>query len=189
MSSEMEIRRATAGDVAGVLPLVSKIAALHQGWDRAKYGFDADPALRYRNWLTARADDPRAVFLVAVGDERIVAFLIATVESEIPIYTLREYGFFHDLWVEEQYRHEGIARQIVMAAIERFKEIGVRQIRLDTAAVNEPARSLFNRCGFRVSSVEMLLELPGLEDQSSETANQSAGKADHVRSQVNRGRP
>ena len=161
MSSELEIRPAQAADVAGVLPLVSKIAALHQSWDRAKYGYDADPAERYRRWLTTRADDPRSVFLVAAREGRIIAFLIAAVESEIPIYTLREYGFFHDLWVEEQYRHEGIARQIVMLAIERFRQIGVSQIRLDTAAVNEPARSLFESCGFRVSSVEMLLELPG----------------------------
>jgi ribosomal protein S18 acetylase RimI-like enzyme len=61
--------------------------------------------------------------------------------------------------VEEEYRHEGIARQMVMLAVERFKATGARQVRLDTAAPNEAARKLFASCGFRPSTTEMLLEL------------------------------
>jgi ribosomal protein S18 acetylase RimI-like enzyme len=79
---------------------------------------------------------------------------------EIPIYRLEEYGFIHDLWVEPEYRNEGIARQLTMLAIERFREIGVKQIRLDTARENEIARNLFSSCGFRVSTIEMLMEMP-----------------------------
>jgi ribosomal protein S18 acetylase RimI-like enzyme len=155
----MDIRPARPEDVPGVLPMVGKICALHESWDPAKYGFLPNPEDRYRRWLTARADDPRAVFLVADHDSRIVAFLIGTIEQEIPIYRLKEYGFIHDLWVEDEYRHEGIGRQMVMLAIERFKVAGVTQIRLDTAAPNEPARKLFASCGFRPSTIEMLLEL------------------------------
>jgi RimJ/RimL family protein N-acetyltransferase len=62
-------------------------------------------------------------------------------------------------WIEEEYRHEGIARQLVTLAVERFGRIGVKQVRCDTAWLNEPARSLFTRCGFRPSIVEMLIEL------------------------------
>jgi len=155
----MNIRAAKAEDVPAVLPMVAKICALHEAWDPAKYGFLPHPEDRYRRWLTARAGDPRSVFLVAEREARIVAFLIGTVEEEIPIYRLKEFGFIHDLWVEEDYRHEGIARQMVMLAIERFKEMGVKQIRLDTAAANDPARKLFASCGFRTSIIEMLVEL------------------------------
>jgi ribosomal protein S18 acetylase RimI-like enzyme len=155
----MDIRPARPEDVPAVLPMVAKICALHEAWDPAKYGFLPHPEERYHRWLTARADDPRAVFLVADHDSRIVAFLIGTIDQEIPIYRLKEYGFIHDLWVEEEYRHEGIARQMVMLAIERFKSTGVTQIRLDTAAPNEAARKLFASCGFRPSTTEMLMEL------------------------------
>jgi ribosomal protein S18 acetylase RimI-like enzyme len=155
----MEFRSATAADVAAVLPMVVKICALHENWDSAKYGFLPHPEERYRRWLTQRADDPRSVFLVAQQEDKIVAFLIGTVEMEIPIYRVKQFGFIHDLWVEEEYRHEGIGRQIVMLAIERFKSLGVEQVRLDTAAANEPARKLFASCGFRVGTMEMLIEL------------------------------
>ena len=48
---------------------------------------------------------------------------------------------------------------MTMEAVERFRAIGVTQIRLDTAAANEAARKLFASCGFRTSVVEMLREI------------------------------
>jgi ribosomal protein S18 acetylase RimI-like enzyme len=162
----MTIRPATAADVPAVLPMVEQICAQHRAWDPAKYGFRENPSEMYRSWLTARATDPRAVFLVADRTERMLqdvpflaGFLIGTVEREIPIYRLKEFGFIHDLWVDPTYRNEGIGRQMVMLAIERFREIGVEQIRLDTAAENDVARELFASCGFRPSVQEMLLEI------------------------------
>jgi RimJ/RimL family protein N-acetyltransferase len=44
-----------------------------------------------------------------------------------------------------------------MLAVERFREIGVPQVRLDAAAQNAVARKLFEACGFRPSTTEMLL--------------------------------
>ena len=161
----MQIRPATPDDVPAVLPMVEKIAALHQKWDPVRYDYQLNPSERYRRWLTARADDEDAVFLVA-DHERIladvpfiVAFLIGTVEANIPIYRTAQYGFIHDLWVEPDYRNEGIARQMTMLAIEKFRDIGVAQVRLETAGCNEPARKLFASCGFRVATNEMLVEL------------------------------
>ena len=155
----MLIRPALASDVPAVLPMVEKICALHQHWDRDKYDFKPGTPQRYGPWLTKRADDPRSVFLVAEENGKPIAFLIGTVEAEIPIYTLAEYGFIHDVWVEEEFRHEGVGRMITMAAIEKFAAIGVKQIRLDTAAPNDAARALFKVCGFRPSVTEMLLVL------------------------------
>jgi RimJ/RimL family protein N-acetyltransferase len=48
---------------------------------------------------------------------------------------------------------------MTMLLIEKFRELGVKQIRCDTAAKNETARKLFESCGFRPSVVEMLLEM------------------------------
>jgi ribosomal protein S18 acetylase RimI-like enzyme len=46
-----------------------------------------------------------------------------------------------------------------MMAIEKFRDIGVTQVRLETAAANEAARKLFASVGFRVSATEMLVEV------------------------------
>ena len=51
------------------------------------------------------------------------------------------------------------ATKLVAEAVARFREMGLTQVRLDTAYANDPARSLFRACGFRQSIVEMLVEL------------------------------
>ena len=156
----MDIRPATPQDVPAVTPMVRKLCELHRSWDPAKYEFRDDVQDMYDSWLRNKTRDPRAVFLVADRPGRgPVAFLIGTAEREIPIYRLAEFGFIHDLWVEPDYRNEGIARQMVMAAVERFREMGMTQVRLDTAAANDPARKLFEACGFRPSAVEMLVAI------------------------------
>ena len=156
----MNIRPANPDDVPAVLPMVAKVCAFHEKLDPAKYGFREHPERMYDKWLVGRSRDPRSVFLVAEAEPgRLVAFLVGTVEPEIGVYRLKEFGFIHDVWVEEKYRHEGIARQMVTLAVERFREIGVKQVRLDTAYANEPARGLFAACGLRPSVVELLIEL------------------------------
>ncbi|HWE01171.1 MAG TPA: N-acetyltransferase [Tepidisphaeraceae bacterium] len=160
----MNVRPATADDVPLVLPMVARECAFHERVDPAKYGFRADPAERYDGWLRAQATNSKSVFLVAdattAGEPaRLAGFLIATVVKELPIYRIVEFGFIHDVWVEEDYRHEGCARQLVTLATERFREIGVKQIRLDVIHGNDAARELFKTCGFRPSTTEMLIEL------------------------------
>ena len=155
----MDIRPATVDDLPAVLPMVAAVAALHESWDPAKFGYRPNPEERYRSWLTGRARDRRSVFLVAERDGSLVGFLVATVEQEIPIYRVAEFGFIHDIWVDPAYRNEGVGRQMVMLAIERFRDLGVPQVRADTAAKNDPARSLLAKCGLRPSTTEMLVEL------------------------------
>jgi ribosomal protein S18 acetylase RimI-like enzyme len=161
----MKIRPAVAADVPVVSRMVDKIAALHERWDPARYDYKPHPGELYRRWLAARAIDPESVFLVA-EHERLVAdvpflvgFIVGTIEKPIPIYRIEKFGFIHDLWVEEEYRNEGLARQMTMLAVEKFRALGAPQVRLETAAANDPARKLFASCGFREATIEMLMEM------------------------------
>ena len=158
----MLIRPATPADVPAVLPMVAKTCAMHESLAPAKYGFLPHPEQRYEKWLTKLATNERSVFLVAEDEtlsNKLVGFIVATVEREIPIYRLQEFAFIHDLWVEPEYRRMGVAWQMVTQTIEAFQGMGVTQIRLDTAADNQTARHLFSSCGFRPSTIEMLIEL------------------------------
>lgn len=157
----MLIRRAKQSDIAAVLPMVGQICALHETWDAAKYGFLPNPAQSYEGWLGKLVKSDRSIFLVAENEsnQKLAGFLVATIDREIPIYRLKEFAFIHDLWVEPEYRRSGVARQLVMESIAQLKKMEVKQIRLDTAANNDAARKLFSECGFRPSTVEMLIEL------------------------------
>lgn len=162
----MEIRDATEADVPAVLPMVARICALHAAWDAERFRTREHPERLYDPWLRERAGDrQRSVFLVAEHDSgQLVGYVVGTIEPEIPIYWMPECGWIHDLWVEEPYRHEGVGRQMAMLTVERFAALGVKQIRLQTAAANEAGRALFTSCGFRPATVEMLLPLESAED-------------------------
>lgn len=61
----MLVRSGTVDDIPAVLPMVAKICALHESWDRAKYGFIEHPEQRYEKFLMRMAQNERSVFLVA----------------------------------------------------------------------------------------------------------------------------
>lgn len=138
--------------------MVAALCELHRSWDPARDTPLADVVDRYAQWLPQRALDPRSVLLVAEAGSTVIGFLVATIDRNIPIYTLTEFGFIHDLWVEPAYRKQGHAKALTLAALERFRALGVRQVRLDTAHANDPARRLFASCGLRPGPTEMLID-------------------------------
>lgn len=153
------VRSATPTDIPAILPMVERICAMHQSMDRTKYDFVPDIVEKYRHWLPQRAADSRSVLCIAEDDLGIVGFLVGTIEPEIPIYHIKEFGFIHDLWVEPRARRRGIGTALARQAISRFKSMGVSQVRLDTATANEGARRLFAGCGFRPAATEMIATL------------------------------
>ena len=157
----MIIRDATVDDVPAVLPLVQRLCDLHRQWDTERFDFKPDLADRYRRWLGARCADAGAVFLVADAGGRVVAYLVGTTEDEVPIYWTPACGYIHDIWVEPDYRNEGLARQLVTLAVVRFNAKGLKQVRLITAAGNDIGRAMFERAGFRVATIEMMITTPG----------------------------
>jgi GNAT superfamily N-acetyltransferase len=151
------VRAATADDVPHVLPMVRQITALHERHDPERFRVLPDVLDRYASWLPQRAADARSVFLVAQRDDGTLAgFTVGTIEPEVPIFWIPECGWIHDIWVEPLDRKHGVARLLIDAAIDRFKAIGVAQMRLHTGAFNDAAREVFAKAGFRTSVVEML---------------------------------
>jgi GNAT superfamily N-acetyltransferase len=169
------IRPATADDVPGVLPMVRAICDLHQRHDPQRFKVRPDVLERYAKWLPERAADPRSVFLVAeqhAGTDApaqaaparartLVGFTVGTIEPEVPIFWVPECGWIHDLWVEPEQRRAGVARALAQAAVDRFRALGVAQVRLHTGVFNDAARAAFGSIGFRPCVVEMLKPLTG----------------------------
>jgi len=165
----MLIRSAQPSDIPYLFPLIEKISDFHKSLDGDRYNFLPNQGQLYEAWLSELLTDTRHLCLVAEADAsasknspQLVAYLIATLESEIPIYYLKEYGYIHDLWVEESHRHQGIARQMTLQTVEHFRHLGVQQIRLNTIVGNDAALKLYHSCGFRASTVEMLIQCDGL---------------------------
>jgi len=158
----LHFRRGTAADVPALIPMVVAQYALHAAWDAAKFAPRPDFEKGYARWLAARATDPRSVLFVAEVETDapapavLAGFIVATTETEIPVYLTRDYGFLHELFVQPDYRNEGAARQLVTLTVEAFRDLGVTQVRCEAAWLNGPARGLFQRCGFREVAITLI---------------------------------
>lgn len=53
------------------------------------------------------------------------------------------------MWVEEDSRGRGVARQILNALIEQARDAGIRTLRLETGVVSHAALALYRKAGFR----------------------------------------
>ena len=157
----MVIRSATEADVALVLPMVRAICDLHAANDPERFAVLPDVIDRYARWLPERARDPRSVFLVAEHAlaKPLAGFAVCTIEPEVPIFWVPECGWIHDLYVQPAARQQGLARAMVAEIAARYARMGVKQLRLHTAAFNDAARSVFASAGFRPCVVEMLMPL------------------------------
>ncbi|MFM9956753.1 MAG: N-acetyltransferase family protein [Phycisphaerales bacterium] len=154
----MVIRPATVDDVPAVLPLVRALCDLHQAADPERFRVVPNVIERYAKWLPERALDARSVFLVAEQSPvpGIAGFAVCTIEPEVPIFWVPECGWVHDVFVVPEARRHGVARALVREVCARFQSLGVKQVRLHTAAFNDSARAAFGLEGFRPCVVEML---------------------------------
>ena len=141
------------------MPVVARQIAFHEQLDPARFAAQPDAADRYRGWLARVAEDPTGVYLVAEENGLVFGFLLGVLQAEYRMYRVGRVGFIHELWVDDDHRRQGAGRALVLDAKARFKALDAQQVRLDTSAYNERAQRLFEACGFRPSTIEMLAEL------------------------------
>jgi len=105
------------------------------------------------------AEDPRATLVVAEEDGRVIGYLLATIERDLPIYVCEEYGIVREWWVEPAFRRRGVGKALIDRAATDLASAGIPQLRIRTAAPDADVRSVLERCGFRPAASEMVKEL------------------------------
>lgn len=123
----MFLRFATEGDLNGILEIERLSFPIRKQWDRS----DFKQALR-------------DLFLVS-GEEELSGFLIGCCrEIERRAVILR-------IAVHPDYRSRGIATMLIEAAIEKFREMDIREVELDVEIVKRGAIKLYEAVGFKIA--------------------------------------
>jgi GNAT superfamily N-acetyltransferase len=166
----MQIRVGTSADIKRVLPLMKKHRALHAEWDPAQYTLKPDADKQFQRWLGPVTEDPRSLLILAEEhDGQLLGYLTAIVEKEIPIFACDEFAVIRGMWVEPHARHRGVGSGMVKRACDEIAAMGLPQLRIKTAAANDAGRKMLEKCGFRVATIDLLIELP----EPSETPDDS----------------
>jgi ribosomal protein S18 acetylase RimI-like enzyme len=153
---ETLVRPATRADLAALGRLGAHLMRLHFDFDRRRFLAPGDdPEAGYAHFLGSQIGASDAIVLVAERAEAVVGYVYAGIEP-FSWKELREAaGFVHDVVVDSDSRHAGVASALIEAAAAWVKAQGVSNLMLWTAAPNTGAQRLFERLGFRRTMIEM----------------------------------
>lgn len=156
------IRPATLADVEIIGQLWHKLASYHHELDNnlpkpAENGHEI-----YARQLAGRLADSHTRILVAEDEKtgQVIGFVLGVVVDLVPdMFEQKTGGFLADIYVDTDYRKQGIGKQLVNALIEWFKEQNITYMQWNVSAMNTNARQFWQRLGGHDSMIRMRINL------------------------------
>ena len=69
-------------------------------------------------------------------------------------------GFIYDLFIEEEFRGQGLATRALYLLEEEASRLGLRRLSLHVFGFNEPAIALYKKLGYKVTNLNMSKDIP-----------------------------
>ena len=110
---------------------------------------DADDAMK--QWLIARYRQRESMGFVAETDLKLAGFLIGRIgdwESVPPVIEARRIGIIDAVYVDEQFRRQGIGSQLIGKAVERMRAAKAVAVETVYDAWNDASSEVWHCAGF-----------------------------------------
>jgi ribosomal protein S18 acetylase RimI-like enzyme len=150
------IRPAVRADATVLGSYGAALMSLHNKWDPARF-IPAGPTTpdKYASWLASQMVREDVVVLVAEDRNSIIGYVYGALEGADYMALRGPAGVLHDIFVDPQRRRDGVGRRLLEQAVKMLAGKGAPRIVLSTAYKNKGAQALFDRMGFRATTVEM----------------------------------
>jgi GNAT superfamily N-acetyltransferase len=123
-------------------------------------GFDIEQSVKNCEILM---NDPANYLLVARDEDRVLGFVNFTTRKTI-MHTLPS-GLIDELVVTKDSRRSGIGKRLILAVIDKCRELGCCEVEVSTEISNTKAREFYKSCGFSGDAVLLELDLKRLVDK------------------------
>jgi GNAT superfamily N-acetyltransferase len=133
------IRKARKSDLPAIGKLLEELA---NAMDDTKC---IDIRIPLRTWEHLLKDD-RSHFLVAATKGTPVGFIHFTVRQTV--LHRSPSAMIDELVATKEYQGKGIGKQLVLATIEKCKQLGCCEVEVSTEKTNVKARKFYRKCGF-----------------------------------------
>lgn len=102
----------------------------------------------YARRVADKLDDSHTRVFVAQHDGRVIGFALGVIVDLVPeMFASDRGGFLADIYVEDDFRRQGIGRRLVDALAAWFRSRGVNHLELYVAARNHEGRSFWASLG------------------------------------------
>ena len=155
----MLVRPARSEDLPVISRLAAQLVRMHHRLDQKRFMLIERVEDGYQWFFSRELKRDAARILAAEDDGRIVGYAYATLEERDWNDLLDACGKLNDLYVDAGARRRGIARALVAAAFDWFRERKAPRVVLLSAWENPEAHAFFEALGFRRTMVEMTAEI------------------------------
>lgn len=148
--NSIQIRPATLEDLSAILRFEQGIIATERPFDPTLLSGE----FHYYD-LAARIKDPEAEVVVADDEGKVVASGSAIIKEGKPYNAFKQYAFLGFMYVQPNYRGQGLNRLIIEKLVEWSHQKGIKEIRLQVYSENLPAIKAYEKVGFKKILTEM----------------------------------
>ncbi len=155
MVRKVTINEARENDIPQVIELLFQLDAHVSGEPRGVLKMtpqgEAELASHFRSYL----DNPYKLLVVArAGRDKVVGMGDIALWKHAEVWETPQrkeqwYGVIDDVWVEPEYRRQGLSRRMVVELAAFAHSHGVESLRLEYSASNEEAGRAWKRMGFQ----------------------------------------
>ena len=113
------------------------------------YDLNIKDNLTMSGFFSKRVKDEDSIIFVAVVEDEIVGYIYGYVQNDNKIKIELE-AYIDSLFVDEEYRKQGIGNNLINKFIEEAKYRGVKYIYVENKVDNEIARFLYEKLDFNI---------------------------------------
>lgn len=157
---DIVIRGVTPDDADSLAEMWLALVAFHQALNEDLPGAAQGGEVRYSRRILERLDDPFMRALIAEVDGQPVGFVLGMIVDLMPdIFAQEPTGFLADIYVEPEFRRQGIGRTLVKALRDWFRREEVKYFDWHVAAHNPEGLAFWHSIGGRDVMLRMRAEV------------------------------
>lgn len=159
------IRDANSDDLNDVVGLWEMLARHHEELSD-QFALAWDGKRKWSKYLREKFSEISTKLIVAEEDGEIVGFMLCLLSPNTPVFKDRKIGIISDVFVLEERRRKGVAKNMLNRAIAWFEKNKVRSVQLGVAHDNFEARAAWRQVGFEPYIIYKRLDLKDLDRES-----------------------
>jgi len=152
MSCDIAIQNASLDDFQDLQLLFREMFDIFREDQDVEYPYKASG----EQYLKERINEGFAI--VAKHNNCVVGFLTGSIEPALEFKLYEKYGFIHNMFVQDEFRNEGIGKKLIDAFVDICKEQGISYIHTDSDA-NQSLINFYTGNGFKISGLNYIMKL------------------------------
>lgn len=147
MNKKIAIRKATSDDLDSIVVLWKEFMDFHKIRD-PHFTRSSDGHTNFAKFIEEQISADNSCVMVSESEGNVVAYCLATIANNPPVFEEKQYGSLCDLAVTESSRRQGIGEEMFQIVREWFKQKNIHRIEIRVVLSNEVSTAFWKKMGF-----------------------------------------